>query len=87
MSLLKQKRNVYDILNNTDSYPYAPDVAVSGVSIVNDGADIVTVVINDGDRDISLNVLPSNAYDGDFKRVHSVNVTAGTTYQIELRYQ
>jgi len=86
MSLFTQKRNVYNVLTESTSYPYTPAVQLAGVAIANDGADTVTVVINDGDNEITINCTTSNrSYEGNFKAIKTINVTAGTTFQIELR--
>ena len=86
MSLLQQKRPVFNVLTQADSYPYTPTEQMTGLSVANDGADTVTVVVNDGTNDITINVTTSNPnYDANFKAIRSINVTAGTTYQIELR--
>ncbi len=86
MSQLRVKKPVYDILTESSSYPYTPTDELSGISIINDGSDVVTVVLNDGEKDITINcTVNGRAYDGDFKAIKSINVTAGSNYQIELR--
>ena len=77
---------VYDVLNQADSYPYTPDAQLTGIAIVNDGNDTVTVVIDNGDRDITINcTVNSRVYSADFDAIKTIDVTAGTTFQIELR--
>ncbi len=86
MSQLKVKKPIYDILTELTSYPYTPDMEISGISIVNDGSGTVTVVVNDGTRDITINCTENGrSYDGDFRSIKTINVTAGVNYQIELR--
>jgi hypothetical protein len=86
MNIQKVKKPVLTILTESDSYPYTPTEDLSGISIVNDGNDTVTVVVNDGLRDITIKCTTTGRnYDGDFRAIKSINVTAGTTYQIELR--
>ncbi|MBW1853104.1 MAG: hypothetical protein JRJ00_00225 [Deltaproteobacteria bacterium] len=85
--LSMQKENlVTDILTQATSFPYTPTVNTRGVAISNDGEDTVTAVINDGIKEHTINcsILNRN-YTGSFERVISINITAGTTYQIELR--
>lgn len=82
------KRPVYKVLTQADSFPYTPPegVQLTGIAIVNDGNDTVTVVINNGEENVTVNcTINSRPYDADFKAIKSINVTAGTTYQIELR--
>jgi hypothetical protein len=84
--LLGLNQFVYDVLTESDSYPYTPTVPLSGIGIVNDGGDTVTVVVNDGTKDITINCTTNNrTYQGSFTNIASINVTAGTTYQIELK--
>lgn len=86
MSLLKQPRITYDIITQADSYPYIPEVQLVGIEAVNDGADTVTIVIDDGSKDITINITTNaRTYSGYFQAIKSINVTAGTTFQIELR--
>jgi len=86
MSIQKVKKPVYDILTQTDSFPYYPLVDLSGVAIQNDGNDTVTVIISDGLNDIIVNCTTNGrSYNADFKTIKSINVTAGTLFQIELR--
>ena len=83
MSIQKVKKPVYDILTQTDNYPL---VDLSGVAIQNDGNDTVTVIISDGLNDIIVNCTTNGrSYNADFKTIKSINVTAGTLFQIELR--
>jgi hypothetical protein len=80
------KKHVYDILDQTDSFPYTPPVQLAGLAITNDGNDTVTVVVSDGHRDITINCTTTNRnYDADFRNIISINVTAGSVFQIELR--
>jgi hypothetical protein len=86
MSLQKVYKPVYDILTELTAYPYTPPVDLTGISIANDGGDTVTVVVNDGERDITINCTTNNrTYEADFRAITSINATAGTTFQIELR--
>ncbi len=85
MSIFSHDKYVYRILNQTDSYPFVPDVQIDGVGMTNDGEDTVTVVINDGETEHTINLVERKAYSANFKAVKSINVTSGTTYQIELR--
>jgi hypothetical protein len=79
-------RPVYDILTEADSYPYEPPVSIGGIAIVNDNTDDVTVVISTDSKDITLNCTQyGRVYSATFDKINSINVTAGTTYQIELR--
>ncbi|MCP4631768.1 MAG: hypothetical protein GY855_02500 [candidate division Zixibacteria bacterium] len=73
-------------MTQADSFPYTPSIDIIGIGIANDGGDTLTVVVNDGLSDITINCTTSNRnYDADFRAVKSINVTSGTTYQIELR--
>ncbi len=86
MTIQKVKKPVYAVLTESDSYPYTPEVDIIGIGIANDGDDTLTVVINDGNSDITINCTANNRnYDGDFRAIKTINVTAGTLYQIELR--
>ncbi len=83
---MRNDKIVTEILTQADSFPFTPTVDTKGIGIVNDGADTVTVVVNDGTNDITINcTVNSRNYSGYFETVASINVTAGTTYQIELR--
>ena len=89
MSLYRNK--VFEVLTQADSFPYTPSQKVYGVDIANDGNDTVTVVINDNTiaspNNITINCTTSNrTFSGDFREVAQINVTAGTTNQISLRY-
>ncbi len=80
------KKPIYDVLTEATVYPYTPPSEISGISIVNDGIDDVTVVINDGTRNITINCTTNGrTYNGDFRAIKTINATAGTTFQIELR--
>lgn len=88
MSLINIKRPVWKIINQTASFPYTiPDsVQVNEISVCNDGADTVTVEIDTGNEVHTFNCTTNNrGYDAHFDGIKSINVTAGTTYQIELR--
>ncbi len=86
MSLRKVRQPVYNILTESDSYPYTPPVQLSGLSIVNDGSDTITVEVYDGTNTITINVTANGrSYDADFRAIKTIDVTAGTTFQIELR--
>ena len=86
MSIERVGKPVYTVLTQAEIFPYFPPVNLSGISIVNDGNDTLTVVINNGEKDITINcTLYSRAYEGDFKAIKSINVTAGSVFQIELR--
>ncbi len=86
MNLMKVYKPIYNVLTQTTSFPYTPEVQLSGLAIVNDGADTVTVVVDDGFRDITINCTTnSRSYDADFRAIKTIDVTSGTTYQIELR--
>ena len=76
-------------LDETDTYPIvvADDVErlVFGVNATNDHAsDSMTIVIVDANGTHTKNILAGKPYSGFFDHVISVDVTAGTTYQIEL---
>ncbi len=86
MSQLRVKKPIYEILTESTSYPYTPSDDISGISITNDGTDTVTVVVDTGNKEITIKcTIYGRSYDGDFKSIKSINVTTGTTYQIELR--
>jgi hypothetical protein len=86
MSVQKTEKPVFDILTNADSFPYIPPVDLTGIAIVNDGTDILTVIVNDGEKDIEIRcTIASRAYEADFRAIKSINVTSGSIFQIELR--
>ena len=74
-----------DILTQASSFPYTPTATLVGIAAMNDGADTVTIVVNDGEKNITIN-LTTNGRSGQwfFKEITSINVTAGTTFQIQL---
>lgn len=74
-----------DILTQATSFPYTPTASLVGITAVNDGVDTVTIVVNNGEKDITIN-LTINARSGQwfFKTITSINITAGSTFQIQL---
>jgi len=87
MSMQINKTPVYVVLNEGSSYPYTPAVPISDISVVNDHATVaVTVEVVAGGVTHTINCTQYNrSYEATFKDFTSINVTAGTTYQIELR--
>ena len=81
------KTPVYVVLNQASTFPYTPAVSISDISIVNDHATAtVTAVIVAGGVSHTINCTQYNrSYEGTFKDFTSINITAGTTYQVELR--
>jgi len=58
---------------------------VFGVNVSNDHAsDSMTIVIVDANGTHTKNILAGKTYSGFFDFVKTINITAGTTYQIEL---
>lgn len=83
---MQNENLVTDILTQADTFPYTPPLNTRGIAISNDGTDTVTAVINDGNKNITVNCTTLNRnYSAQFDRVVSINITAGTTFQIELR--
>ena len=80
-----EARITNQVLNESTSYPYTPPPDTRGISLINNGNDTVTVVINNGITDLTINCPAGGTYDGNYKKIVSINVTDGTTYQIEVR--
>ena len=74
-----------DVIDQTESYPYTAPAGTLAVSVANLGADTVTVefVSAAGTFEVDL-TTDVRVYDGYFDGLDTVNVTAGTTYQIEF---
>ena len=87
MSGIIQNKPVYKILTQETTFPYSVPVQASGISIVNDGDDTVTVEVAEGSGTVhTINCTTNNrTYSGDFSDIKSINATAGTTFQIEVR--
>ena len=78
-------------LSNADSGDFPITIAtyverkVYGVNVSNDHAsDTVTIVIVDQNGTHTKNILAGKTYSGFYDDIITINVTAGTTYQIEL---
>lgn len=91
MNRVKSGTNpVIQILTEATSFPYLKTTLgrdITGISIVNDHATVaVTAVIIANGVTYTINCTQYNRnYTADFEDITSINVTAGTTYQIEVR--
>ena len=81
----RSSTNVLKIINESATFPYTLAFRATSLFVSNDGVDVVTISVVTPDQTESIRLIVGKS--GSFffgKPITSVNVTAGTTYQIEF---